>query len=165
MIALRIEDQKAFTSELFVGGTFDAFLVREANITTFNSFSIDGRIRPGYYSAGEAEENGVGEYSAWRVLRPVCYSLIRGKRLPVSFRIVFLLSPDARERFIASHAQKTAPGAVGGLYLNVSYENGALNCTTGVSMNVFTPDRTAEREWDESVARFFRQKGIAFSQM
>ena len=53
MIALKIEDLKTFTAQLFMGETFDHWLVREANIVTFNSFTIDGRIRQGYYSDGE----------------------------------------------------------------------------------------------------------------
>ena len=53
MIALKIEDLKTFTAQLFMGETFDHWLVREANIVTFNSFTIDGRIRQGYYSDEE----------------------------------------------------------------------------------------------------------------
>ena len=48
MIALKIEDLKTITAQLFMGETFDYWLVREANIVTFNSFTIDGRIRQGY---------------------------------------------------------------------------------------------------------------------
>ncbi len=165
MVALKIEDQRAFTAGLFIGELFDAFLVREAEITTFNRFTIDGGVRQGYYSDEELEENRVEEFSAWRVLKPVCYSLIRGKRLPESFRIVFLLTPSARDRFTAAHAPGLSAGSVGGLYLNVVYENGGLSCVTGASMNFFTPDRTLEREWDESVMRFLRQNGIAFTRI
>ena len=55
MVALRIEDMKVFTKKLFIGETFDRFLVREASIVTFNSFTIDGRVRQGYYSEEELE--------------------------------------------------------------------------------------------------------------
>lgn len=60
MIALKIEDLKTFTAQLFMGETFDHWLVREANIVTFNSFTIDGRIRQGYYSDEELEKNRIG---------------------------------------------------------------------------------------------------------
>ena len=36
MIALRIEDIRQFTAKLFVGETFDHFLIKEAEIVTFN---------------------------------------------------------------------------------------------------------------------------------
>lgn len=163
MVALKIEDRRAFTSGLFIGELFDSFLVREVSIVTFNRFTIDGRVRHGYYSDEELEENRIEEFSAWRMLRPVCFSLIKGKRLPESFRMVFLLPPSARERFAAEHAPGLSADSVGGLYVNVSYENDAMTCVTGVSLNLFTTDRTLEREWDEAVERFFRKNGIAVS--
>ena len=49
MVALRMEDLKGFTAGLFMGELFDGWLVREAEIVTFNRFTIDGRIRQGYY--------------------------------------------------------------------------------------------------------------------
>ena len=87
MIALKIEDLKTFTAQLFMGETFDHWLVREVNIVTFNSFTIDGRIRQGYYSDEELEANRIEELSSWKSLRPFCYSLIKGKKLPESFQI------------------------------------------------------------------------------
>ena len=56
MIALKAEDVKDFTSKLFLRKTFDSFLVKEARITTYNQFSIDGHIRKGYFSPEELEE-------------------------------------------------------------------------------------------------------------
>ena len=50
MVALKVEDMKQFTSGLFIGSMFDRFLVREADIVTFNAFHMDGRVRPGYYT-------------------------------------------------------------------------------------------------------------------
>ena len=57
MIALKAEDVKSFTTRLFVREDFDAFLVKEVNITTYNSFSIDGHVKQGYYTEEEQEEN------------------------------------------------------------------------------------------------------------
>ena len=57
MIALRIEEQKKFTSGLFIGELFDQFLLREADIVTFNRFTIDGRVRRGCYAGEEQAED------------------------------------------------------------------------------------------------------------
>ena len=78
MVALKIEEQKAFTAGLFIGEIFDKFLVREAEIVTYNQFTIDGKVRQGYFSEEELEENRIEEYSSWKTLKPVCYSLIKG---------------------------------------------------------------------------------------
>ena len=69
MVALKVEEQKAFTEGLFIGEIFDKFLVREAEIVTWNRFSIDGKIRQGYFSEEELEENRIEEYSSWKSLK------------------------------------------------------------------------------------------------
>ena len=165
MVALKIEEQKTFTAGLFLGELFDRFLVREANITTFNSFTIDGRVRHGYYSDEELEEHQIEEFSAWKVLKPFCFSLIKGKRLPESFRIVFMLSPDGKEKFVESRVPGMAPDSVGGLYLIVLYEYSELTVVTGSYLNIFTMDKTLEREWDESVKQFLKKHDVACSEM
>ena len=132
-----------------------------ADIVTFNRFTIDGRVRRGYYT-GE-EQGKIGEFSSWRTIKPVCFSLIRGKRLPETFRIVLCLSEEARSRFVQAHAPGILPEQAGGLYINIQYENQEMTCVTGTSMNVFTMDRTLEREWDESVKQFLKRSGIAFT--
>ena len=152
MVALKVEEQKAFTEGLFIGEIFDKFLVREAEIVTWNRFSIDGKIRQGYFSEEELEENRIEEYS-----------LIRGKRLPESFRIVFLMPPSARDRFVSGRVPGISPDQVGGLYINVQYENQEMICVTGTSMKQFTMDRTLENEWDENVRKFLRKNGVAVS--
>ena len=102
MIALKVEDVKTFTSKLFLKEDFDSFLVKEVNIVTYNNFTIDGHIRQGYYTDEELEENRIESFSSWRVLRPVCFSLIKGKKLPGSFHIVLLLPPSDTEKFAFS---------------------------------------------------------------
>lgn len=165
MVALKIEDMKAFTNGVFIGTMFDSFLLREAEVITFNRFFIDGRVRQGYYSDDELEEKRIEEYSAWSVIKPVCFSLIKGKRLPESFKLVFQLPPENTERFVMSRIQGMQADQVNGLYINVHYENQELTCVSGTSLKIFTLDKTLEREWDESMASFLKKNEIAFSQM
>ena len=44
MIALKIEDLKHFTGQLFAGEAFDHWQVRDVSIVTFNTFTIDGFV-------------------------------------------------------------------------------------------------------------------------
>ncbi|MDR1764521.1 MAG: DUF5721 family protein [Lachnospiraceae bacterium] len=110
MVSYKIEDIKAFTNSLFVGGLFDAFLVREATFCTFCKFTIDGKIKEGYYSKEEAQEAGLCEYAPWGKLKPVCFSLIKGKRLPLSFSVQLKLGASEARRLV----QGDADGAAGG---------------------------------------------------
>ena len=164
MVALKIEELKDFTRKLFVEDVFDWWMMREAVITTFNMFTIDGRIRKGYFMEQELEEKGIGELSPWKLVRPVCFSLIKGKRLPESFRITLQL-PGARvEQFLQSVQPDFKAEQVSGLYLNIRYEEQKLYCVTGTSLNVFTLDKKIEQEWDETVKRFLREREIVYTE-
>ncbi len=87
----------------------------------------------------------------------------KGKRLPESFRIVFQMPPSARDRFVAGKIPGIYPDQVGGLYINIQYENHEMICVTGTSMKQFTLDRTLENEWDENVKKFLKKNRVVFS--
>lgn len=160
MVALKVEDIRRFTSELFIGSMFDRFWVREADIVTCNAFHVDGRVRPEFYTPQEMEEQEIGEFSAWETVKPVCFSLIKGKKLPGSFRIVLQLGKTQAERFLAEKRLPVRPEQVGGMYLNIRYENGELHCVTGTSVNFFTMDKSLDAEWDEAVKAFFKKHEV-----
>ena len=161
MIAFKVEDRKQFTSKLFVGETFDRFLVREAEIVTYNTFNIDGHIRQGYYSEEELEEKRLEELSSWAMIKPVCFSLIKGKKLPLSFRIVLQLSPAGIGSFLKKTGIAMTAEQVNGLYLNIKFDEEGLTCVTGTSVNFFTLDKSLDREWDSMIEKFFSQNEIA----
>lgn len=163
MIGLNIEDIKQFTSSLFVGNLFDTFLLKEAEIVTFNVFTIDGHIKNGYYSQEELEEQKIEEYSAWAAVKPFCFSLIKGKKLPKSFRIVLQLSSASTEQFLEKSQISLTREQVNGLYLNIRYEEGQLHCITGTALSFFSMDKTFEQEWDEVVCQFLKIHKIPFS--
>lgn len=164
MVALKMEDLKQFTSQLFIGDTFDGWLVREAAIVTFNTFTIEGRIRVGYYTEKELEENKIEEFSSWKVLKPICYSLIKGKKLPESFQITLQLPPTEVEDFLKNAQLEFTVDQIQGLYMNIRYDNGAVRCVTGTSLNVFTLDRQIEIEWDEATRLYFKDRQIPFEE-
>lgn len=162
MTALKVEDIRQFTSSLFIGAMFDHFLVREADIVTYNTFHIDGRVRTGYYTDEEIEDQKIEDFSAWKTIKPVCFSLIKGKKLPESFRIVLQLGKEQTIHFLQQRALGIQPEQIGGIYLNIRYEAGELYCVTGVSLNFFTMDKLLETEWDTAVTFFFKEKQIPF---
>ena len=75
-----------------------------------------------------------------------------------------MLSPDGKEKFVEKHIPGMQPDSVGGLYLNVIYENNEMNVVTGTSMNIFTMDKTLEREWDECVKQFLKKHDVVCSE-
>lgn len=164
MVALKIEDIKAFTAKLFVGSTFDIFLVREAVIVTFNQFTIDGHIRQGYYTEHELEENKIEDLSSWTVIKPICFSLIKGKKLPGSFQITLQLNPESVDQFLQYSQLGLTQDQINGIYVNIRYEEDNLYCVSGTSLNIFTLDKSIDVEWDEALRLFLRQNEIAYTE-
>ncbi len=162
MVALKIEDIRLFTEKLFLREDFDHFLVREISIVTFNRFEIDGHIRAGYYTEEEREQLESKELSAWKMLRPVCFFLIKGKKLPESFSIALQLKPEDAGKLMRESGLEIAPETIQGLCLNIRYEDGRMVVTTATSLEFFTLDKSVDREWDEALRSFFKEKEILY---
>ena len=137
MLALKITDVKDFMNKLLIGEVFDRFSLVEASVTTFNTFTINGKLHYDFFDTDTKaafEENST-EYSLWHDVKPYCFSIIRGRRTPLNFRIV-------------------------SFYLNIRYKNQSLLCTTGVSYTSFSPDKRLEHLWDDSMTVFLSSHHI-----
>ena len=164
MISMQIQDVKSFMNKLLLKNVFDAFLVMEGSIITYNTFHIDGHLQPDFYSKEEQEELGLSSrrFSRWQDLRPFCLDLIKGKHTPLGFRFTFQLSPENTEKLLAQTNSSFSPSDINGLILNIRYEGNTLFCTTGTSMCLFTLDKSLEQAWDQMVQKFFLQQDISF---
>ena len=49
MLALKISDVKDFMNKLLIGEVFDHFSLVEASVTTFNTFTIDGKLHHDFF--------------------------------------------------------------------------------------------------------------------
>lgn len=156
MIGLKIADIKDFTAKLFVAETFDNFLVTEAEFVTAFRTSLDGHLT-------EKTEDG-REYVRWQQLRPLAFQIIKGKQLPHSFKIVLKLSEENTANTLASLGIPLSAEEVGGLFLNIRYENQQITCITGCSLRTFSLDRTLEKEWDKVLCRFLRHHQIPYEE-
>ena len=96
MLALKITDLKDFTNQLFLGETFDSFWLNQAEIITSNTFTIDGRLQTEIFDNDEQTflSSSHRTFSLWKEVKPFCYSVIRGKRAPLSFKILIQISPN-----------------------------------------------------------------------
>lgn len=162
MIAIKILQQKVFMSKLLTADLFDEFLLREAEIETYNTFRIDGRIHKDYYkdSFFDGERIPTGEFSSWGKLRPICLDLIKGKVTPLSFRFVLQLDDARKEKLLSESGINLAPGQVA-FCINISFLAGEVVVTTGMSTSVFSLDKSAEKAWDKYIPGFMESKGIS----
>ena len=102
------------------------------------------------------------EYSLWKDVREYCFSLIKGRRTPLGFKLVFSLSAPNIERLLAQEDIPFTLSDVQGLYLNFKYNGTVLTCTTGTSMHTFTMDKSLEQAWDKMVQKFLTKHEIPY---
>ena len=157
MTQFEIEPVKDFMSQLLIGNILDAFYVKEVNLTTFNTFTIDGHMQRNFFTAEEWEEAGKPIYATWQQLKPICYQLIKGKKTPLNFRIIFAASKQMIIQCLEKSHVNLTPEHVNGLFLHITYENEQLLCTTGISLDIFTMDKTLEHYWDDSITKYLNQ--------
>lgn len=161
MIALLFTGTKDFMSHLLLRDTFDSFTFIEGEITTFNTFKIDGYIQKDFFE----KDTLLPEYSPWKNIRDYCFSIIKGKRTPLGFRFIFSLSPRNTARLIEQNSLPLQVEEVQGLYMNIHFDGTRLTCVTGTSFQTFNPDKTLEHIWDKAAEKFLIAKEIAFEKM
>lgn len=159
MIALALTDVKECMGKLLLSETFDPFYFIEGEIVTFSTFTIDGYLKKDFYDAENAPER---EYALWKDVREFCFSIIKGKRTPLSFKFILGLSDSNIEKLLLQQELDFKPQDVRGLYINLKYDGQNLQCITGTAMNLFTMDKSLEQAWDKMVQKFFTQKEIKY---
>ena len=159
MLALRILDLKDFTGKLFIGEMFQHFSFVEASFTTFVTYTLDGQLHKEFF---DSEQKPMRTYCLWEDVQAQCFSIIKGKRTPLNFKIVFQLSSPNVEKLLSQSGIALKPEDIYGLYLNCQFDGKQLLCTTGTSLKIFTLDKQLDRVWDEMVRKFFRKNQVAF---
>ena len=125
MIARKISDVRKFMSGFLIGNMLDNFRLAEAVITTFCTFTIDGRLERRFF--GEAEETddqpenaknrGPADLVAWKDVRERCFDLIRGKGVDEALAIL-QYTPKAASPVVAKVLNSAIANAVNNQELN-----------------------------------------------
>ena len=149
MKVFKIEDVKEFMQLLFLKENFDKFCLGGMELKTLVSFAIKGNLCTDWLDGVDKEKYGHMEYVPWKLLRPVAFSMIRGKQSPSMMRINFV------------HYMED--GGCGGL--RVQYENGQLACISSYTAAHFSLDKSEEQLWDENCKRFLQKNNIVVSEV
>ena len=161
MVSLKVVDVKTFTKNIFIDNVFDNFVTSSVEINTFSKFSIDGHLNKKWFDTDEVE-NIKEDYVRWADLKKYAYDMIRGSKVPSSFKIVLLLSKENMSNTIKKYAFNISDSDVEGLFLNIVYENNELHIVTGISYKIFILDKTLDKEWDNSIRPFLNKHEIPF---
>lgn len=164
MIAITIKNLKNFMNHLLICDTFDHFLVSDATITTFVSFTIDGTLHPDFYDPEKAEELRLSKQRQifWSDIRPYCFSIIKGRRTPLSFKIILQLPREEVNILTEKSGMEITPEDVSGLFVNFQFNGETLTLTTGSSLRLFTMDKSLDHAWDKKIQEFLIRQEIEF---
>lgn len=162
MLSISIKDIKQFMNKLLVKDTFDKMLLSEATIVTGNTFNISGCVNRSFYTDSEWEALDNHDYSCWGVLKPFCFSVIKGTKVPTSMKIIFLLSKETTQEIITLNNLDYELKDINGLFLNVRYTEGQLSVITGVSTGKFTLDKSLDKAFESYICNFLEKSQINF---
>lgn len=155
MIALNIPESevKGLMNKLLKEETFDIFEIRNVNINSFARFEINGLLDADYQTEDEKdEENKSKRYSLWGGIRPYVFNIIKGAKRPRSMKFVFSV-PHGKMAEISNLASV--------LFLNITFENGEILITTGITNKEFSLDKSQDNKWDDYVMQFLKNNNIA----
>lgn len=167
MIALKITNVKQFMGKLLASEEFDSFMLEEAAISTYNTFMIDGHQNRNFYTTEEWEDKEMRPYdfTAWKQIRPICFSLIKGTHTPSAFKFILHLIPDYTASILKNGDTSVTPQQIKALVLTVKYDGTVLTLITGISFHTFIMDKTVDVLWDNAIKQFLDKRGINYEEL
>lgn len=167
MIALKITNVKQFMGKLLAGEDFDSFLLEEAVIRTYNTFTIDGHQNKDFYTAADWEDRQIRPYdlSAWKTVRPICFQLIKGRQTPAAFQFVLHLMPEYTASILPKDKTAVTPQQISAFVLNIRYDGTTLTAVTGTALTTFLPDKTPDQLWDQAIRQFLSKRDISYEEL
>lgn len=160
MTSIQINDIRQFMKNILTGTIFDEFYVFKLKVKSFCDFTIDGSVNDEFYTLEEKEQFERRKYIKWEEIKYFVHQIMKGKKTPVSFHIILMLSDDNISKLTAKYSLGIHADDINGLFLNINYENKLLNLVTGTSRKNFTLDKTLDDIWDEQIKQFLKQNEI-----
>ncbi|MDO5147423.1 MAG: DUF5721 family protein [Eubacteriales bacterium] len=160
MISISITDVKSFMSHLLSRDTFDLFCLMEASVRKDVTYHIDGHLNADFFDS-DFTEHGGRAYCLWREVRPYLFAVLKGKKLPLSCKIILALPPASVAFLLKESNGPFRKEDIEGIYLNILYEPSGLTITTGISYRTFSLDKSLEHNVDDHMKKFLRDRGIS----
>ena len=148
-----IDEKTEYLKELFEKEKYDSFYLYEARVKTKLDYYVNGRLNREYFDTEEQAD--LPEYVEWKDIKQIVYSYIKGKRLPIGFKIILMFNRENISRLLEMNNLPVKTEDVSALFMNVVYEREALSVTTGTSLKIFTMDKTLEHVWDDTVKKYY----------
>lgn len=165
MLSLTVKDTKNFMSQLLIKDTFDRLFLSKAIIKTACCVNIDGELNKDFFSKEEWDNLTEKKYSHWASIKPFCFQLIKGNKVPSYMKIVFVMPCNTTQTILTDNNIELTPDDINGLFINLKYQDGKLLIVTGTSIKIFSLDKTLEQSFDTYVKNFLFSNGIDFEEI
>ncbi|MBR5577473.1 MAG: hypothetical protein IKW28_00590 [Lachnospiraceae bacterium] len=164
MVAIQIKEIKTFMTKLLSSSLFDFFLVKEAQINTYNNFYIEGHTNRDFFTKEELEDPAtiLHEYSLWQAIKPILFQIIKGKKVPSLLKITLLLPPEKLSLLSSSFEKQELSSFLKYFVLTIKYDSQGLTLTTGTAFTTFVADKTADTVWDHEFPKFLSENAIDY---
>ncbi|MQN01772.1 MAG: hypothetical protein DUD27_04310 [Lachnospiraceae bacterium] len=182
MKSIQIKNIKKFMSDALIHETFDKFTISEATVKTAVSFVIDGKINRDFFGGdpdlpedgsdseesvsaakdSSAKGNASGEFYRepfikYGKIRHILFEIIKGKRTPVFFRLVFHAPRQLTEQILAEADTGFTMRDVNSLTFTATFKDGGLTVTTGTNLAAFSLDKSVDEAWDKYMEKYMEQ--------
>lgn len=164
MISLHIQDTKQFMSHLLIKDTWDSFLLSEATLMMANPFTINGEINHSFFTNEEYEALSDKTYVLWSQIKPFCYSIIKGNKVPTTMKIIFVIPKNMETQILANLDSTIASDDIDRLFVNIYYNESGITIITGTCLHTFTLDKTLEHDFDHYIKNFLNQFELSFEE-
>lgn len=91
MLSLTIKDTKNFMSQLLIKEAFDWACFYLKPCKNSHSYTISGELNKDLFSEEEWNELPKSPILRWSSVKPFCFQLIKGSKVPSYMKMVFLL--------------------------------------------------------------------------
>lgn len=163
MIALHLIEIKDFMNKFLAGDLFNGFLLMEATIVNGITYSIDGRL---HKEATEEQKSQSPDGMVYMEnIRPILFQMVKGTQTPSYMKFILALSGKQLTQLFEGINTSTNIDDVRNLCLNLTYQNGQILCTSGVSYRSFLKDITLEREWDRVLSLYLKKHQIFYESL
>lgn len=139
-----LTDKKHFMTQLIKSDLFDSFELREGVVHTLFKTIIDGKRNPDFFPTDEPRSS----YLQWGEVRSYMYHLLAGQKPPTYFKLI-LSTSKAKTEALSTELDTC--------FLNITFKDNLITCSTGVAYHTFSLDKTPEKIWDERIKKFLLQ--------
>jgi len=165
LISFTPKSSKEFMTSLLLSETFDQYELMQGEITTFNTFTINGFLQKDFFIVGDDKpvdlssptHIGAREYSTWAEVKPIALHIIKGKRAPLQFKFTLRLATKETQLIEKQVEDTTSATSTPSLLLSIRFDGQQITCVSGTNHASFTIDKTWEHTWDRYVTQFLSE--------